>query len=227
MTPLSCAAVEAWLASGDDQMVAAEARAGLDAHLAACAACRSLAADLSAIRAAAAALPQRPVPPAVWAGLAAAVAARPSAGRGFSVSTVWLAAAAVLVIAIGAALGPLARDAGRDAAGGGEASVAQVTADLEAAEAHYLRAIDGLERIARTDDPALDPQVAEVLRANLLALDGAIRETRTALRARPDDDIARRGLFEALDGKVALLEQTVSLIDAERVLDDPAAHPQD
>ena len=227
MTPLSCADVEAWLASGDDHVVAAAARAGLDAHLAACAACRALAADLSAIREAAAALPQRPVPPAVWARLAPEVAARPAAGRGFSVSTAWLAAAAVLVFAIGAALGPLARDAGRDTGSGGEASVAQVAADLEAAEAHYLRAIDGLERIARTDDPALDPQVAEVLRANLLALDGAIRETRTALRARPDDDVARRGLFEALDGKVALLEQTVSLIDAERVLDDPATRPQD
>ena len=43
----------------------------------------------------------------------------------------------------------------------------------------------------------------------------------------PHDDVARRGLFDALDGKVALLEQTVSLIDAERVLEAPAARSQD
>ncbi len=139
----------------------------------------------------------------------------------------WLAAAAALLLAVGAALGQLAVDRTPAGPAGDEASVAQVAADLEAAEAHYLRAIDGLERIARTDDPSLDPQVAAVLRANLQALDGAIRETRSALQARPDDDVARRSLFEALDGKVALLEQTVSLIDAERALDDPAGRPQD
>ena len=139
----------------------------------------------------------------------------------------WLAAAAALLLAVGAALGQLAVDRTPAGPDGGDASVAQVAADLDAAQAHYLRAIAGLERIARTDDPSLDPQVAAVLRANLQALDGAIRETRSALQVRPDDDVARRSLFEALDGKVALLEQTVSLIDAERVLDDPAARPQD
>ena len=138
----------------------------------------------------------------------------------FRTSPPWLAAAAVLLLAVGAALGMLVSGASGDAEPD-DTAIAQVAADLEAAEAHYLRAIAGLEQIARTDDPALDPQVAAVLRANLQAIDGAIRETRAALTARPDDDVARRGLFEALDGKVALLEQTVSLIDAERALDEP------
>ena len=120
----------------------------------------ALAADLSAIRAAAGALPQRPVPPAVWARLrrVAARAAPPAAGS--SVSTAWLAARRRCCLGHRRGAGPAGagrRGADRD---GGEAAVAQVAADLEAAEAHYLRAIDGLERIARTDDPALDPQVA-------------------------------------------------------------------
>ena len=122
-----------------------------------------------------------------------------------------------MLLAVGAALGTLFSGAG--GAPAGEASVAQVAAELEAAEAHYLRAIAGLERIARMDDPALDPAVAQVLRANLQEIDGAIRDTRAALAARPDDDVARRGLFDALGGKVALLEQAVSIIDTERTLD--------
>jgi hypothetical protein len=109
----------------------------------------------------------------------------------------------------------------------GYAALAQVAVDLETAEAHYLRAIAGLERLARMDDPALAPDVARVLQTNLAAIDAAIRDTRSALAARPGDDVARRGLFDALDGKVALLEQTVSLIDAERVLDTPSSRSQD
>jgi hypothetical protein len=153
------------------------------------------------------------------------VTARPATPRGaVTVGAPWLAAAAALLVAIGGALGMLVTG-GRVAPA--DEAVAQVAADLDAAEAHYLRAIAGLERLARMDDPALAPDVARVLQANLQALDGAIRETRAALASRPDDDVARRGLFDALDGKVALLEQTVSLIDAERVLEAPAARSQD
>ena len=223
MTSLACAAFERRLAEWDD--AAAAHAAGADPHLATCARCRALAADLSAIRTAAGALPARRVPPAVWERLRPTVTARPSAPRGaVTVGAPWLAAAAALLVAIGGALGMLVTG-GRVAPA--DDAVAQVAADLDAAEAHYLRAIAGLERLARMDDPALAPDVARVLQANLQALDGAIRETRSALASRPDDDVARRGLFDALDGKVALLEQTVSLIDAERVLEAPAARSQD
>ena len=225
MSPVTCADVEAYLALWDDHR---PGRADIDVHLATCQTCRVLAADLTAIRAAAGELPPLTPPPQAWARVRPLVAVPltpPTATAQWPAP--WLAAAAALLLAVGAALGQLAADRTPAGAGGEGASVAQVAADLEAAEAHYLRAIDGLERIARTDDPSLDPQVAAVLRDNLQALDGAIRETRSALQARPDDDVARRSLFEALDGKVALLEQTVSLIDAERVLDNPAGRPQD
>jgi hypothetical protein len=223
MTSLACAAFERRLAQWDD--TAAAHAASADPHLATCARCRALAADLSAIRTAAGALPAHRVPPAVWERLRPMVTARPATPRGaVTVGAPWLAAAAALLVAIGGALGMLVTG-GRVAPA--DEAVAQVAADLDAAEAHYLRAIAGLERLARMDDPALAPDVARVLQANLQALDGAIRETRAALASRPDDDVARRGLFDALDGKVALLEQTVSLIDAERVLEAPAARSQD
>jgi anti-sigma factor RsiW len=214
MTPRSCAETQSLLAALDDD-APASSRAAIDAHLAACDTCRALAADLTAIRTAAAGLRDLPVPDRVWRSLRPQIVApvRPAPAW----STAWLAAAAVLLLAVGAALGTLFGGATNGA--DGAASVAEVAAELDAAEAHYLRAIAGLERIARMDDPALDPGVAQVLRANLQQIDGAIRETRAALAARPDDDIARRGLFDALGGKVALLEQTVALIDAERTLD--------
>jgi hypothetical protein len=218
MTPVTCADVHARLASLDDDTPPA-LRADVDRHLAGCVACRTLAADLAGIRMAAGRLPHLPVPDRVWRGLQPQIDA--ASRRGVPAwSTPWLAAAAVLLLAVGAALGTLFSGSPGD--GGsvdGAAAVAQVAADLDAAETHYLKAIAGLERIARMDDPALDPGVAQVLRANLQQIDGAIRDTRAALAARPDDDLARRGLFDALGGKVALLEQTVALIDAERTQD--------
>jgi hypothetical protein len=222
MTSFGCAAFERRLAGWDDE--AAALADGASDHLETCARCRALAADLWAIHAAARALPPHPAPRTVWTRLQPSLTAPPAAPGGAAIRAPWLAAAAVLLVAVGAALGMLARDPRPSP---GDAALAQVAVDLEAAEAHYLRAIAGLERLARMDDPALAPDVARVLQTNLAAIDAAIRDTRSALAARPGDDVARRGLFDALDGKVALLEQTVSLIDAERVLDTPSSRSQD
>ena len=213
MIRLTCADAVARLEQLDDAPAAA--RAVLDAHLV----------DLCGVPGAG----RRPrrrcaLPPPAWRTGRCPTRCGPGCGRMSPApararrpawSAPWLAAAAALLLAVGAALGTLFSTA-LGSRGSGDAAVAQVAADLEAAEAHYLRAIAGLERIARMDDPALDPAVARVLRANLQEIDGAIRDTRAALAARPDDDVARRGLFEALGGKVALLEQAVSIIDAER-----------
>jgi hypothetical protein len=226
MTAFTCAELEARLAESDDAVPGGHDTAAAR-HLATCPSCRALLADLAAIRAAATRLRDHPVPPAVWPRLAAELRGGRATHRlAWPVSRPWLAAAATLLVAVGAALGVLAMQWGRATSGPAGNDVAQVAADLEAAEAHYQRAIAGLERLARTDDPALDPEVAQVLQANLQAVDRAIRDTRAALAARPDDDVARRSLLDALDGKMALLEQTVSLIDAGRALSDVPAAPR-
>lgn len=217
MTAVSCLGAQAALAAGDDDQAL---DAATTAHLATCPECRALTADLAAIHMAARALPVLAPPAAVWERLAPAIdGVSGGSRRPIVVTPAWLAAAAALLLAVGAALGSLAR--GDAPAAESEATVAQVAADLAAADAHYQRAIAGLEQIARGGDGSLDPAVAAVLRANLQALDGAIGETRAALAREPDDDVARRGFLDALDYKVALLEQTVALIDAERALDDP------
>jgi hypothetical protein len=94
--------------------------------------------------------------------------------------------------------------------------VATVQAELQAAEAHYDKAIQGLEQIARTESGALDPQVAAVLQKNLQVIDVAIGESRAALQQQPASVDAQDSLFDAMRSKVGLLQQTVELINEMR-----------
>jgi anti-sigma factor RsiW len=193
-------------------------------HLEACAGCRALVDDLRTIRAAAFTLDRREPPAEVWASLSRAIAQDPGAGgrpAGRSNWTVWMAAAAVLMLATVVGLWPLLR---RTAAPAGSAapavaeapSVESVAAEFEAAEQHYQKAIADLETIARQDTGELDPQVAAVLQKNLTVIDQAISESRTALQSQPASSNAQEGLFDALRTKVALLQQTVELINEMR-----------
>ena len=91
-----------------------------------------------------------------------------------------------------------------------------VALEFEAAEKHYQKAIDDLQIIANKDTGELDPEVAAVLQKNLTVIDTAISESRVALRAQPSSTNAQDGLFDALRTKVALLQQTVELINEMR-----------
>ena len=56
----------------------------------------------------------------------------------------------------------------------------------------------------------------DILKANLTVLDGAIGESREALKQEPENDVAQQSLFEALSNKVALLQDTIALINEMR-----------
>ena len=200
----------------------------VERHLEACAECRALVTDLRSIRAAAFMLDRREPPAAVWSKLQSTVAAEPlPRARVLLMPTkqnwpVWLAAAAVLTLATTIGLWPLMR---RGAAPANvevtateppEVTVESVTAEFEAAERHYQKAIDDLQTIANKDTGELDPQVAAVLNKNLTVIDQAINESRAALKAQPSSTNAQEGLFDALRSKVALLQQTVELINEMR-----------
>jgi anti-sigma factor RsiW len=211
----------------DGTLSPADERA-VERHLEGCAACRALVADLRTVRAAAFTLDRRQ-PPAdlldrIKRRLTGEAAPRrllawPNTRGAWSV---WLAAAAALVLTTIAGVVPLSRSAGVPAATDpgraleGTALVDSVEADLQAAESHYDRAIKGLEQIARTDSGELDPQVAAVLQKNLQVVDQAIDESRAALKTQPASSRAQDGLFEAMRTKVALLQQTVELINEMR-----------
>jgi anti-sigma factor RsiW len=200
----------------------------VERHLEGCAECRALATDLRSIRASAFMLDRREPSPALWSKLQAAIAAEPAPrARVLLIPTrnnwpVWLAAAAVLTLATTIGLWPLmSRNATPPhevavTEPAAEVTVESVTAEFEAAERHYQKAIDDLQLIANKETGELDPQVAAVLNKNLTVIDQAISESRAALRAQPASTNAQEGLFDALRSKVALLQQTVELINEMR-----------
>jgi hypothetical protein len=94
--------------------------------------------------------------------------------------------------------------------------VENVKAELQQAAQHYEKAIAGLEQIAKAGQGNLDPQVAEALQRNLLVTDQAIRESKQALQSQPTSELAQESLFEAFRRKVALLQDTVALINEMR-----------
>lgn len=199
----------------------------VERHLEECGRCRALVADVRTVRAAAFTLDRREPPAHLLARLQERLASEPPMAPARLPSpgawTVWLAAAAVLVLATVAGLLPVL--------GGGRADrttdtlvespagvplVDSVESDLRLAEAHYDKAIQGLEQIARGDTDELDPQLAAVLQKNLQVVDRAIDESRAALKTQPGSPTAQDGLFDAMRAKVSLLQQTVELINEMR-----------
>ena len=215
----------------DGRLDGAEQR-NVERHLEGCGNCRALVEDLRSIRAAAFMLDRREPKAETWSKVRAAIASEPAPrgrllemGRSGGVNwPVWLGAAAALILATVIGLLPLMNraepahdDSAQQAADpAAEVTVESVTAEFEAAERHYQKAIDDLQTIANKDTGELDPQVAAVLQKNLTVIDQAITESRAALRSQPSSANAQSGLFEALRSKVALLQQTVELITEMR-----------
>ena len=219
----------------------ARERGEVDRHLETCAECRALVDDLREIQRVAGTLEHREPPIRAWSRIERGIkleddsngARNPQAsGRPVdarlkpSRSTItWLAAAAVLLIAtiVGvryagprqASTPPSATAAANDAAVA-QASAASVEAELRAAESHYDKAIQGLEQIARTEQSALDPGTAATLQKNLAVIDQAISESRAAIRAQPASEPARESLIDSFRTKLALLQDTVALINEMR-----------
>jgi anti-sigma factor RsiW len=94
--------------------------------------------------------------------------------------------------------------------------VQSVEMELSQAEQHYEKAIVGLEQIAKAGEGTLDPQIAATLQKNLAVIDRAIQESRTALQSQPTSQLAQESLFEAFKRKVALLQDTIALINEMR-----------
>lgn len=224
---MTCSDLSAALVDFVDGRLDPATQRNVERHLEACDNCGALVTDLRIIRAAALTLDRQEPSPGSWPRLQAAVAgAPPSRGRRLTMPAranwpVWLGAAAALVlttvIGLRTLMSPDEVPAGSAAAADArEVSVESVTAEFEAAEKHYQKAIDDLQTIAHQDNGELDPQVASVLQKNLAVIDQAISESRAALQSQPASTNAQDGLFDALRTKVALLQTTVELINEMR-----------
>ncbi len=139
----------------------------------------------------------------VWIGLAAA-------------AVIVLAAALTLRLAVSRSQPGNARSEDPTQVAGTVDTAQAVEAELRQASEHYEKAIKGLEQIANAEQGALDPGTAETLRKNLAVIDQAINESRTALHAQPNSEPAQQSLIDSFKTKIALLQDTVALINEMR-----------
>ncbi len=221
---MSCQDYEIALGDYVDGTLDERSRIEIEAHLASCERCRSVAVDFGAIRRVALALEPELPPAHMWTRLSAAIEAErgsTSQSWGFTWQTLAASLATVTLIAglawIGNGLTTVNGRSGRLAsASPALAEPISVEAQFDLAEAQYTTAIAGLESIAKSEQSALDMDTADVLQANLTLIDGAITESRAALQTEPDNPAAQESLFEALRSKLELLQDVVALINEMR-----------
>lgn len=206
----------------------------LDAHLAGCPSCEALVEDTRLLQRELRALGSEGPSHGLWDAVAgrleadaefqrvaaAAVAGEPPA-RAFDWR--WVALAAALLVVIGSSLvlmrPSLQSGAADDAASTADspsALVASIESELDLAARHYENAIAGLEQIASASDSPLDPLVMATVKDNLQIIDQAIEDSRQALRSDPQSQLAQESLFDAFRRKVALLQDTIALMNEMR-----------
>jgi len=203
-------------------------RAALDAHLVQCPACRNTVAELRRVVTRAHALVDRPVEGDLWAGIATRIGAAGApvvdlsarrARRGLSFTVPQLAAAAVLLLAVGAGTSALVLRAP------GAAAPVAVTAEAPTlrvvpaglpfeAEQSYDTAVRDLEQVLDAGRSRLSPKTVAVLERNLSRIDLAIEEARVALKADPANAYLNAHLASSMRQKLALLQQATTLANA-------------
>lgn len=208
---MSCEQYTDWIGDAVDGTLDPASRSELDTHCAGCEACRALLDDLRAIREAAASLDRATPPAATWDAIAAKIhGTERHASQWFP-----LAAAAALVLALGTAAWFGAANVSRERANEAHVELARTAAsELQLAEQHYLNAIASLEQLTVQQNDALDPAIAAEIAESLKTIDRAIDDSRAALAADPRSFVAQTSLLEALRMKVAVLQETVSLMNA-------------
>ena len=180
-------------------------RVSFESHLAACEQCQALVADFNRIRVTASTLEEHVPSPRLWTSIAASVEAQPRRAFGWIPS---VAAASLAIAVLGATWAAWTHLPSEPPQ---PAGVSQEQAPAPPVEAQYDEAIAGLERLASAQDAALDPRTRAVLQQNLAAIDRAIDESRAALADEPASALAQDSLLDALDTKVALLQDAVAL----------------
>jgi hypothetical protein len=226
---MSCQDYETQIGEYVDGTLDGSALDSFEAHLATCASCRALVADFTVIREASLSLEPQVPPPHVWTKLSAAIEAEPPSfasllGGDRSWWRVFAPVAASIVLVAGLTwtgmrLAAIPGDAERLANNAPIAAPeppATIAAEYQLAEQQLRSTIEGLERIAAQDRNELDMETRDVLQANLTVLDGAIGDSRDALQKEPENDVAQESLFDALRNKVALLQDTIALINEMR-----------
>ena len=233
--PGACDEIQPRLSELVDGSLDAAERAAVDAHVRVCARCAALVEDLGRVRQAARSLGPVEPPSHVWLEIAgqirqaapAAVDAERTRTRGTQ-RWQWIGLAAALVVSTAGAylylhLEHRTPTPAATAPAATTASVDVFTDELTQAMTHYEKAIGELETLTKSNNGDLDPATAATLQKNLVAIDDAIAESRTALTRDPASLPARDSLLEALQRKVSVLQETVALMNEIRKGDQSGA----
>ncbi len=203
------------LAALVDDVLDPRDRGPLDEHLAGCAACRDLLADLREIGSLAATLEPIEPPARVWHDVRRRIAAeeqapRPAVGwpRSWSLGGAAVAGAAAMAATI-LVIGPadFALPPSSDAPDPASRAAA---AALEEIEAPHAAAIREVEQRIGTGAP-IPAAARDVLARNLALVDDAIAESRSAVETDPGAAIARERLQAGLARKLTLLRTMAAL----------------
>jgi hypothetical protein len=202
-----------------DGLLPAPEEEAVEAHLAACAACRAEVEGLRALLAGAAALARAVDPPAeLWEALRAETLARPArAAWTVRMTRRELAAAAVLLVALSSGItAALMRDRAAPAptgvaADGGAARPRAEWVEFRRAEAEYVRTADDLEALLAGNRASLAPETVRTVEASLGAIDAAIRDARAALARDPANAELSNVLAATYRDKIDVLERTLRL----------------
>lgn len=211
----------------DGDLAPAE-RAALEAHLAGCPTCRTTVDELRHVVARAHALVDLPVGADLWGGVAARIGASATPvvdlnawrmRRNVTLSLPQLAAAAVLLLAVGAGATTLAfrapAAAPSTAATAAPRGARAIPASLPGkAELSYDSAVRELEQALDAGRRQLSPKTVTVLEKNLARIDVAIAEARAALEADPANAYLNAHLAHTMRQKLELLRQATELADA-------------
>jgi hypothetical protein len=229
-TPLTCDRLADVLDDVLDGRAGAEAggfgRAAIETHLAGCASCQTLVADVRAIRAAARTLDAVEPPEHVWHAVRARVGAEPAAiaspfidrvaarlGASRRVYQPLAAAAMFVLMASGLAWVGTRLESDRAPGAPVETAADGSRAEFQLAEAEYTEAIARLEEAAASArPPALDAMTSATLESSIDDIDAAIGDARDALQRQPGDELSQESLLGALGSKVTLLQDTVALL---------------
>jgi hypothetical protein len=212
---MTCEQCSEWLGDAVDGTLDTRRQKEVDAHCRGCSSCRELLDDLMEIRAAAATLDRHTPSPDVWRAIATRVGVTDERPKKVAFTWQQLAAAAALVVVLGTAVWFGVRPAPPEGGSGAASELVRTAAsELQLAEQHYLNAIASLEQLTVNRDNALDPAIAAEIAQSLRSIDRAIDDSRAALKTEPNSFVAQTSLLEALRMKVALLQETVSLMNA-------------
>lgn len=194
----------------------------VEGHLETCAACREVRGDLERVAGAARAL--GPIEPAtdLWPGIQSRITA-PDTRRASArpLSPPWLAAAAVVLIALSASLAWWGRGAVGEAPvmAGSDAmssptSVRAATAGPDGPVSEALASeLERLESVISDSRDRLEPGTVHVLERNLVLIERAIEDSYRALALDPENDFVRDHLERTYERKLEYLREIASIVE--------------